>query len=323
MDFNMVHVHLLLNHLPIIGMIIGLGLFLLGLVQKSDDLKRASLLVFLGLSLISIPTYMSGSGAQEVVCPVPEGATKLPPCSTQPINRTAIEIHNDTALAAFAVIEFLGVFAWLGLWQYRRISRPTTWNVAVILLLSVITLGLMAAAGNTGGAIRHPESGEAMNSPVPWLTAASVGHFVVAEPWMWPTCETLHFVGLSMLFGIVLVIDLRMLGVVKNVSFNALHRLMPWAILGFAINTLTGMLFFVASHESNHYTVSGTFQWKMVLILIAGLNALYFTLFDEAWVLEPGEDAPTSAKAMAGAAMFLWVGILFCGSMLPFLGNAF
>ncbi len=320
---NLVHVHLLLNHFPIIGMIIGLGLFLLGLFMKSDDLKRASLLVMLGISILAIPTYMSGSGAQEIVCPTPEGAKVPPPCPDKNIMRAAIDAHNDTAMAAFFVIEFLGVFAWLGLWQYRRLGKVTTANVAAIVLLSVITLGLMAAAGNTGGAVRHPESGEAMDRPLPWLTANDVGHFVVSAPWMWPTCETLHFVGLSLLFGIVLVIDLRILGVVKFVSFKVLHRLMPWAIMGFAINTLTGMLFFIASHESNHYTVSGTFQWKMVLILIAAVNAIYFTMFDEPWVLGPGDEAPAFAKAMAGLAMFLWVGILFCGSMLPFLGNAF
>ena len=59
---NLAHVHLLLNHFPVIGTIIGLGLFLVSLFGKSDDLKRASLVIFLGIALLTIPTYLSGNG---------------------------------------------------------------------------------------------------------------------------------------------------------------------------------------------------------------------------------------------------------------------
>ena len=60
---DLAHIHLLLNHFPVIGTIIGGGLFLISLITNSDDLKRASLVVLLGIALLSIPTYMSGNGA--------------------------------------------------------------------------------------------------------------------------------------------------------------------------------------------------------------------------------------------------------------------
>jgi len=120
---------------------------------------------------------------------------------------------------------------------------------------------------------------------------------------------------------VVLMIDLRMLGVMKDVAFPALHRLLPWAILGFGTNLITGMLFFVASPEQ--YDRNVAFVWKVILVMLAGANALYFTLFDEAWVLKPGDDAPFTAKAVAVSAIALWLGVLYCGSMLPFLGDAF
>ena len=138
---------------------------------------------------------------------------------------------------------------------------------------------------------------------------------------MWPTCETLHFIGLSLLLGVVLLVDLRMLGVVKNVSFVTLHRLLPWGILGFALNLATGMAFFVAAPEQ--YTTNKSFQFKILFVLIAGANALYFTCFDEAWEMKPGDDAPFAAKFAAMSAVLLWIAVMFCGSMLPFLGNAF
>ena len=57
--------------------------------------------------------------------------------------------------------------------------------------------------------------------------------------------------------------------------------------------------------------------------IVAGANALYFTMFDEVWVLKAGEDAPMQAKVAAGSAVVLWVAIMWCGNMLPFIGDSF
>jgi uncharacterized membrane protein len=309
------HIHLLLNHFPVIGLIIALGLFLLSLAGKSDDLKRASLVIFIALALVSIPTYMSGNGAAEKIQKLPN------------ISKAVLAAHNDAALVSLLCVELTGLLAWLALWQYRRFSHARPWSLAAVLLLSAVTVYFMAVTGNTGGEIRHTEirtvqqAEKQAGAPVPLLDAAAIGEFVSAHKWVWPTCETLHFVGLSLLLGVVFLVDLRMFGVMKNVSFRTLHRLMPWAILGFGLNVLTGMLFFVA--EPGQYTRSVPFQWKMALVLVAGANALYFTMFDDVWKLEANDNAPAAAKFAAGAAVFLWVAIMWCGSMLPFLGDSF
>ncbi len=66
--------------------------------------------------------------------------------------------------------------------------------------------------------------------------------------WVWPACETLHFVGLCQLFGVVLIGNLRMLGVGKALlSFADLYQLLPLGMLGFTLNLITGMMFFVAT----------------------------------------------------------------------------
>jgi hypothetical protein len=219
-------------------------------------------------------------------------------------------------------MELTGAFAWLGLWQLRRIALLPRWNASAILLLSVVTFGLMARAANIGGEIRHPEirSGPETASTEVAL-GRQVGAFVTRVQWVWPTCETLHFVGLSLLFGVAALVDLRMLGMMKSLPFHALHRLLPWGILGFGINLITGMLFFVGA--PGQYTQNSVFTWKLVLMMLAGVNVLYFTVFDEAWAVGAGDDAPMTAKAIAASALVLVLGVLYCGRMLPFLGNSF
>jgi hypothetical protein len=137
---------------------------------------------------------------------------------------------------------------------------------------------------------------------------------------VWISSETLHFVGLSLLVGIVLMIDLRALGVLPAASFTALERLLPWAALGFAVNIVTGMLFFVA--RPDFYTENPAFYWKLLFVLLASANTLYF-FFDEGWTTNPGSDVRLVTKVVAASALALWVGVMYWGSMLPFIGNSF
>jgi uncharacterized membrane protein len=319
---NLAHIHLLLNHFPTIGTIIGLGLFLVSLVGKSDVLKRASLVVLLGIAIVAIPTYVTGNAAQEALCKWPPNSPPDAACMDPGVPNAVIQTHEGAAMVALLVMEIMGAFAWLGLWQFRRFQRMPGWNLGVVLVLGLATLGLMSRAANIGGEIRHPEilAGPEAGTP-PDALAREMGLVVVGRQWVWPTCETLHFVGLSLLLGVVFLVDLRMLGVIKNVSFPALHRLMPWAIFGFGVNVITGMLFFVGN--PGQYTQNVAFQWKIAFVLLAALNALYFTMFDEAWEIGPGDEAPLTAKIAAMSAVFLWVAVLYCGSMLPFIGMAF
>ena len=313
------HLHLLLNHVPTVGFVIGLILFVSSLIARNAELKRASLVIFVGIALVTIPTYVSGNAAEEVLC---EGGAKAPTCVDPGVSHSLIQTHEGAALLAFTAIILTGAFAWLGLWQIRRTSRAENWNLAVILLLSLVAFGLAARAANIGGEIRHPEIRSAQETvTAEGHLARRVGSFVLALPYGWPSLETLHFIGLTLLIGVILLIDLRMLGVMKDIAFPALHRLLPWAILGFGTNLVTGMLFFVAAPEQ--YDRNIAFVWKMILVILAGANALYFTLVDEAWALKPGDDAPFTAKAVAMSAIALWLGVLYFGSMLPFLGDAF
>jgi hypothetical protein len=294
-------------------MVVALAMFVMALLMKSDDLKKVSLGVFLMISLIAIPTYASGNAAQEMIANHPG------------ISMALIDAHQGYALLALIFMEFAGIVSWLGLWQYRRRNHFASWTLPAVGVLGLITFGLMAQAANIGGEISHPEirasatsNGSEYHAPID-VPALAKG--IKSSKWIWAACETLHFMGMSMLFGVVILVDLRMLGAMKGVSFEAIHRVLPWGVFGFALNVVTGMTFFIAA--SSQYTTNVVFHWKLALILVAGVNALYFTLFDETWLLKAGQDAPGSAKFAAASALVLWIGIIYAGRMLPFIGNAF
>ena len=322
---DLTHAHLLLNHVPTIGFGIGLFLFLWALIANAAELRMAALVVLTGVALLTIPAYWTGNAAAERICPgidaVDSGATAMS-CPDAAIVPHLIHTHEGAAFLALVFIQITGAAAWLALWQVRRFTTPRNWSVVLVLFLSLVSLVLAARAANFGGEIRHPEiRGAQRATTTEGHLARTVGLRLVEKPYGWPALEILHFVGLTLLIGVVLLVNLRVLGVMKQASFPAIHRLLPWAILGFSINTLTGMLFFVTSPAQ--YAQNVAFLWKMCLLFLAGANAFYFTLSQDTWNLRPGEEASLMAKGMSVAAIVLWIGVLYFGSMLPFMGNAF
>jgi len=157
-----------------------------------------------------------------------------------------------------------------------------------------------------------------------WIKATKLSAFVVHSPWVWPAAETVHFIGLAMLIGVIALMDLRLLGLAKRLPFAPLHRLLPWAIAGFVLCLMTGTVFFAG--EPFQYIHNSVFWFKILFIALAGTNVLVFYvtgIFHEVEKLGPGDDAPRAAKLIAVVSLFLWIGVMYLGRMLPFLGEAF
>ncbi len=157
-----------------------------------------------------------------------------------------------------------------------------------------------------------------------WLEATSVSRAITYYSWIWPTCETLHFIGLALLIGNVGVLDLRLLGALKRLPVAPLNRLVRWGVLGFVVNLLTGLVFFVGA--PSQYVANIAFAFKLIFMALAAVNLAVFNLSGLARTVDalgPGDDAPASAKIIAATSLFLWVGVMFWGRMLPFIGNAF
>lgn len=156
-----------------------------------------------------------------------------------------------------------------------------------------------------------------------WLKGTALSAFVTGQPWVWPTSEVLHFMGLAVLVGVTLTLDLRLLGIARSLPVGPLVALLPWAIGAFAVNLVTGALFFVG--EPLQYLFNPVFWWKMGFIAAAGLNALVFEHAFKTRVaaLGPGTDAPRGAQIVAAVSLVCWVAVMWCGRMLPFVGPAF
>jgi uncharacterized membrane protein len=309
------HLHLLLNHVPTVGAVAALGLLLLSLVRRNEHLTHAGLEVLYVVALLTLPAYITGVGASRQLRDVP-GVSDL-----------AMRMHQDAALWGFTVIELAGFLGWIALWQMRRRGHPPRAIVAATTALLVVAIAMMAGAANLGGEIRHPEirSGAAVaevagTDPADVFVAAAISKFVIQSTWGAPAGETVHFLGMSLSIGVLLAVNLRILGVMRQVRFAHLHRLLPWGMLAFGANLITGMMFLIGTPAQ--YVTNVPFYWKVGLLMVAGANYLYLTVARSIWTGD--ERGFTLAdRAMAVGSIAAWLGILYAGRMLPFLGNAF
>jgi uncharacterized membrane protein len=113
------------------------------------------------------------------------------------------------------------------------------------------------------------------------------------------------------------------MGFIPSVPVSAAKELMPFATAGFLLNMTTGILFFVGHPEQ--YAHNTAFYAKMGFLVLAGVNAVLFELIVSSRVmaLDTGDDTPLMAKAIGVMSLISWFAVLYCGRMLPFIGNAF
>ena len=300
---NMAHVHIVLNHVPSLGSIAGLFLLAVAILTKHDGLKKFSLGVLVLVAIATLPTYISGNGARQLISKHPNLPVGI------------IEVHQNAAMLTLVAMTIAGAFAWFGLWEIRRFSRAGSLTTMGTLLTSTVATGLILFTGSLGGKISHAEIRETADASITeaagWKTTVDT---FLARGWVIPAVATLHYIGMVLIFGVSLLILLRVLGVMKSIPFSGIHRLLPVAILGFVINVITGMLFYLQQPVS--YLMKSAFQIKIVCILLGALPVLYFTVFDDPW--QAGSNRSTSAVTkIAGLSAFVFlVGAIIYGRLI-------
>ena len=150
-----------------------------------------------------------------------------------------------------------------------------------------------------------------------WLEMTSIGLAIRDSSWLFPVIETIHVLGIVVLVGSTGLFDLRLLGrgfLRDRPASEVKVAVMPWVWSSFAVMATTGLLMF--SHEATKCYTSWFFRIKMMLLVLAGLNAIIFE-FGPNRRLPAWDDAeivpPRSARITAWASLILWVFIVGAG----------
>ncbi|HEY5666171.1 MAG TPA: DUF6644 family protein [Gammaproteobacteria bacterium] len=155
-----------------------------------------------------------------------------------------------------------------------------------------------------------------------WMETTWINDLALGPAWSWPIMETLHFTGMCLLFGPIIIMDLRLIGFDRlALPSAAVHKLSPLTITGFAINLITGIIFIFGNPY--RYAMNISFAIKAILILLAGANAIYFWIKAMPILENAGEheDVPTSIKVVGASSLLLWTGVLATGRLIPYLGT--
>ena len=160
-------------------------------------------------------------------------------------------------------------------------------------------------------------------TPMGAIEASSLGVAMRQWLWLYPSVEIVHITGIGLLFGSIAVLDLRLLGVSKELSVKKLAgHVLPWTAASFVLIVPSGLMMFTA-HASD-FIQSGVFVLKMGLILAAGLNAaLFHTItFRTADVWDSDEmrklPPPPSARLAGALSLLLWISVIACGRLLAY-----
>jgi hypothetical protein len=137
---------------------------------------------------------------------------------------------------------------------------------------------------------------------------------------VYPIVESVHVLTLCVFLGLVVMLDLRLLGVtlLKTPVSEVVGRLAPWTIAGFVVMVITGSLLFYAIPVKTYLNIF--FRLKVLFLLLAGANTgiFHFMISDNMseWDLDPVP--PMRARLAGGLSLVLWAGIVVAGRMIAY-----
>lgn len=140
---NLAHIHLLINHIPLIGLPVAITFFGYGLWTKNSPMQRLSLFIITCLAIIVLPVFFTGEPADELVEHLPG------------VGESFIESHEGAAKFSLALTLLAGLFSIAALWFHKKSFRRQL-NIGV-LIISIIAVLSLAYTANLGGKIRHTE----------------------------------------------------------------------------------------------------------------------------------------------------------------------
>lgn len=154
-----------------------------------------------------------------------------------------------------------------------------------------------------------------------WLENSSWATAIHQSLWLFPMLETAHLFGIVSLVGATSALDMRLMGLtMKGEPVSRLAgRLLPWAWAGLTIQVVTGFCLFAS--EATRCFENKAFRVKMVMLVLAGLNALIFhqTVYRRVTIWDEAPATPVGAKLAGCCSILLWFGIVAAGRWIAFL----
>ena len=154
-----------------------------------------------------------------------------------------------------------------------------------------------------------------------WLENSSWATAIHQSLWLFPMLETAHLFGIISLVGATSALDMRLIGLtMKGEPVSRLAgRLLPWAWVGLMIQVVTGFCLFAS--EATRCFENKAFRIKMVMLVLAGLNALIFhqTVYRRVTSWDDAPATPVGAKLAGCCSILLWFGIVAAGRWIAFL----
>jgi len=147
-----------------------------------------------------------------------------------------------------------------------------------------------------------------------WIADTPVAAWVISSAYIWPTLECIHFVSLCVLIGSLLIIDLRLIGFYRERCAPMVQFLIRLSLMAFTVNFSTGALFF--SGNTFKYINNLAFELKLILIMVAGINALFYKV--RLSHLVDTEEVSRSSISVGYLSLLLWTGVIICGRMITF-----
>src|SRR5215467_4461772 len=187
---NLAHVHIVLNHVPSLGSIAGLLLLVAGIYKKDEGIKQFAYGVLVLITMAVLPTYITGAEAQRIVAKSPSYSAGM------------VQLHQNAAMITLLSMTAAGMFAWFGMWEYRRHSRSSSLTTMATLISTMAAVSAVLVTAYIGGKISHMEIREAADAAVTEAVGwrQPLERFVNEQSWVWPTLEMIHYVGMACLF---------------------------------------------------------------------------------------------------------------------------
>lgn len=142
---NEAHLHLVVNHFPIIGTILGLGILVVGLLLKNNSVKNTAFFLFIVAAIFAAMSMATGEGAEELVEDMPT------------IGHEIIHEHEEMAEKLAIALYVLAVTSFAALYLNYKKSAKATLVTYITVVIAIVAVLLGQQTGTTGGEIRHTE----------------------------------------------------------------------------------------------------------------------------------------------------------------------